>query len=90
MLPPENYAEFVDRLHRALLENEGCPVLLLIESRNKGLFIGSNIANASLQFGIMDAAKIVVGMYYQKSVEESMKCQDGFLAMEVPDKTKVN
>jgi hypothetical protein len=73
---PKNYREFADDLYRALLENEDCAVMLLIETRNKGLFIGSNIFNASLQFGVLDAAKIVVGSYYQRAIEANINAQE--------------
>lgn len=73
---PKNYRQFVDDLYHALLEHEDCPVMLLIETRTKGLFIGSNIFNSSMQFGVLDSAKLVVGSYYQRAIDANINAQE--------------
>lgn len=68
----QNHQEFVAGVTRLLSQREGCGVMVIIDGPN-GLEIASTSPSFSFHFGILDAAKLTVGMNYQRASEESIR-----------------
>lgn len=71
----QNNEEFLEFVKKTLTENVDAPMMVVIEKQGGILFL-TNIASASLQFGMMDSAKMMIAIRAQKAIEQGIAAAD--------------